>query len=108
MERVSGVYAILGPNGVYVGESGHCWSRGTLATAVKLGLPCGIVRELPGYTRLARLPVEAEVAQLFIARGLPVVSKFSRFTNRAARTHVNAPPSLYIVPTERLPFKMIG
>lgn len=25
--KVSGVYAILGPNGVYVGESYDCWGR---------------------------------------------------------------------------------
>lgn len=74
--RISGVYAILGPNGVYVGESAHCWKRGTFALAVQLGLECGIVRETPGLSRLERIRQEAEVAQLFTARGLPIVSQY--------------------------------
>jgi predicted transcriptional regulator len=76
---VSGVYAILGPNGVYVGESRDCWKRGTLATAILLGLECGIIRETPQVSRLARIRVEAEVAKLFQSRGMPVVSQYLNY-----------------------------
>lgn len=71
----SGVYAIEGPFGVYVGQSWDCWSRGTLAIAVKLGWPCGIIRELPGSDDCERRRVEALIAQLFRDRGFAVVSK---------------------------------
>src|SRR5260221_8646008 len=74
--QISGVYAILGPNGVYVGESSDCWGRNTLGLAVLLGLECGIIREMPHQARLARTRAEREVAQLFQRRGLPVVSSF--------------------------------
>ena len=73
---VSGVYAILGPNGVYVGESCNCWTRGTLELATKLGWECGIVREMPGAGRLLRIRAEADVAKMFRARGFVVVSAF--------------------------------
>lgn len=72
---ISGVYAILGPNGVYVGEAGDCWKRDTLALAVALGWECGIVRELPGSIRLERLRAEGLVTRMFLQRGFPVVSK---------------------------------
>lgn len=74
--KVSGVYAILGPNGVYVGESEDCWNRGTLTLAASLGWQCGIVRETPEGERLLRIRVEAEVAGVFRKRGFPIVSQY--------------------------------
>ena len=78
MDRIGGgVYAIQGPNGVYVGQSADCGARHTLRLAVKLGWPCGIVRELPGATGDQRLAAEAQVARLFSCRGMRVISRFS-------------------------------
>ena len=75
---ICGVYAILGPEGVYVGESTDCWNRGTLDLAVRLGLECGIVRELSNSTQGERFRVETEVARLFRARGFPIVSFYAK------------------------------
>lgn len=83
VEKVSGVYAILGPHGVYVGQSANCWNRGTFSLAVGLGLPCGIMRELPGASNLDRQREEAVVAKIFVARGLHVCSHFN---GRSGRT----------------------
>lgn len=72
---LSGVYAIQGPNGVYVGQSSDCWGRSTFQFAIALGLECGIVRELdPRKSLEGRLRVEAAVARLFARRGLTVIS----------------------------------
>lgn len=77
---VSGVYAIQGPAGVYVGESRDCWYRGTLDLAVRLGLECGVVREVSVRTHherantLIRQAAEKEVVALFSRRGMFVVS----------------------------------
>lgn len=80
---VEGVYAIAGLDGaVYVGESTDCWDRDTLKMAMRLGLDCGIVRELSNSTTKERRFQEALVAKLFRDRGLRVVSN-----------HVNAPRS---------------
>jgi hypothetical protein len=78
--RIVGVYAILGPNGVYVGQSLDCLNRGSLQLAIKLGLQCGIVREVrrayPERAMRARLlRNESAVARLFARRGLSVVSR---------------------------------
>lgn len=98
--RVSGVYAIQGPNGVYVGESHDCWGRATLRTAALLGFECGIVRELPGADRLARIRAEAEVAKIFKTRGLTVLSRFLTYSApqqyrrfRAYKPRLRKPPS---------------
>ncbi len=71
---VSGVYAIAGPEGVYVGEAADCWHRSTLALAVRLGLDCGVVREMPGSTARERQRAETAVAYHFLTSGLMVVS----------------------------------
>lgn len=93
MKPVPGVYAIHGPSGVYVGAAVDCWKRDSLLLAVKLGLECGIVREvsLAGasyYKRHDRLRrVETAVADMFRRRGFHVVSKhqFESLPARLAR-----------------------
>jgi hypothetical protein len=79
MKPVPGVYAIHGPNGVYVGQSVDCWKRDSFLMAMKLGLECGIVREvsLRGASR-QHLPLqraEVAVAEMFRRRGFRVVSE---------------------------------
>lgn len=72
---INGVYAILGPNGVYIGESQDIEHRETYKLAAQLGLDRGIVREFPIRTsRTGRLKAERDVANLFRSRGLPVVT----------------------------------
>ena len=71
---LAGVYAIHGPNGVYVGQSTDCWGRSTFQFAVALGLDCGIVREVQRKGEHGRRLVETEVARIFERRGFKVVS----------------------------------
>jgi hypothetical protein len=71
--KVAGVYVINGPNGVYVGQSTDCWSRGTLHLAVLLGLDCGVIREEPIDWK--RLKAERDVMQVFKLKGMNVVSQ---------------------------------
>jgi len=71
---LAGVYAIHGPNGVYVGQSTDLWGRSTFQFAMALGLDCGIVRELRGKGFDTRRRVEGEVARVFARRGFNVVS----------------------------------
>ena len=80
--KVSGVYAILGPRGVYVGESADCWGRRSLGLAASLGLECGIVRETPAASRLERIRAEAAVAEIFHERGMTIVSEYLGCTGR--------------------------
>lgn len=78
-KKVSGIYAIEGPRGVYVGESADCWGRDTLRLAVMLGLECGIIREMPGADRLWRIRGERAVAQMFERRGFKVLSGYLQY-----------------------------
>ncbi len=73
LPKVAGVYAILGPDGVYVGESTDCWNRSTLVFAVRLGLDCGIIREANCATKDGRLTNEYEVQELYKSRGFPII-----------------------------------
>lgn len=70
--KVAGVYVILGPRGVYVGQSVDCWRRQTLRLAALLGLDCGIIREVSRESQ--RLKAERDIGQLFKDRGFPVLS----------------------------------
>ena len=75
---VSGVYAICGPNGVYVGESADCWARSSLGLAASLGFDCGIIRELPGFSEELRRIVEKQIQDLFRRRGFNIVKGLLR------------------------------
>ena len=92
--QVAGVYAIHGPNGVYVGQSVDCWGRTTFQFALALGLDCGIVRELPRKSFAGRRRVETEVARIFARRGFKVVSHHAgrSLAGRYLAEHENAPP----------------
>lgn len=82
--NVAGVYAILGhDNKVYIGESAFCWWRNTLVMAAKLGLSCGIIRELPGSSMRDRRRHERAVAELFASRGFTIVSEHGNAPKRA-------------------------
>ena len=72
---VRGVYVINGPAGVYVGESYDCWNRLTLDTAVRLGLDCGVIRELPSASTAQRVQVETEIANMFRSKGFTIISR---------------------------------
>lgn len=95
---VSGVYAILGPNGVYVGESTDCWGRNTLDLAVRLGLDCGIIRETPKLTTFQRRLIESSISGLFRSRGMKIVSRHGPFGVADKREPVNT-TELYLKAT---------
>ena len=103
--KVSGVYAVCGPNGVYVGESYDCWNRGTLELAAVLGLECGIVREMPGASRLELVRAEAEVAKIFQKRGMVILSKYLTYSApqqyRAFRVYKKVAPRVPPTPSRR-------
>lgn len=72
---VTGVYLVghaTDPLKVYVGSSLDCFGRNSRHE--RLGLPWGIVQEMPGASPLERIHAETKVAQLWAARGFTVVS----------------------------------
>lgn len=78
MNRVRGVYLVIAPAGVYVGESGDCDSRDPLYYARLYGRNCGVVCEMPGSTRAQRELVEDFVAMTLSSAGVALLSTHRR------------------------------
>ena len=84
-DKITGVYVVQGPAGVYVGEAVDCFARNRKINI--LGIPWGIVRELPGSTRRERIAVERQVADAWEARGFVIVSRNTSAGRRFSPEH---------------------
>lgn len=86
----AGIYVVMGPLGVEVGEAADVEKRNFEYT--RLGIPWVCVRRMPGSTRKERCHAEVEVADSFEYMGFVVVTCNSTKKKSVVQTLVNNNP----------------